>query len=143
MGAWCQETGEYFSQPWDQEIMMVAQMENKSSISVPFLETYVILTAVLTLGRDQKKILVYTDSVTASNIVNKRYCKKNQKLNSYIARFDLECTNRNIVLQVRQVPREENKVAHLLACGKVEGPKSNGVIKRECYSRRIQPLHLV
>src|SRR4051794_12116695 len=78
---------------------MVAQSRTQKlgNISVPFLETVTILTAVLTLGRDNMNIHVQTDNTSAAQICSSRWCKTNDMLNKYIAYFDFQCSIRYFI----------------------------------------------
>ena len=119
MGAWCQTTGEYISEPWVDSVFRESRTDPESKFpSVPFLECYGILSAVITLAGRNKLVQVFCDSETAAFICNKRWCKTSDVLNSYIADFDIKCTDRALFVQVQSIPREKNTEAHTLAYGR-------------------------
>jgi hypothetical protein len=119
LGAWCQTSGEYISEPWTQSVFDESEVSTGSGAnSVPFLETYGVLSAVLTLARSHQQVQVYCDNTTAAQICKKRFCKTSDTLNSYIAFYDIECTNRGLFVQVQQIPRTENRVSHTLGYGR-------------------------
>ena len=65
-------------------------------------------------------IHVYTDCTSAMHICNNRWSKTNDMLNKYLAYFDMQCSLRGILLQVTQLPREQNRGAHHLAEGNIQ-----------------------
>jgi hypothetical protein len=139
MGAYCAESGAYFSESWHPD--MVAQSRTKlGNISVPFLETVTILVAVLTLGRDNMNIHVQTDSKPAAQICSTRWCKTNDMLNKYIAYFDFQCSIRGILFQVEQKDRKFNPGAHHLAAGNVLEAARYATLKTPYVAARLRPL---
>ena len=129
IGAWCQETGEYISEPWPRRIFEESKTDS-GRISAPFLETYAVLTAILTLGgmecdidltiKDNRDLAIIVDCEPAAKIFNKRWCKTNNVLNNYIAYTDLMSTKRYVHSHVQAVPRESNWGAHYLSHGEVD-----------------------
>lgn len=119
IGAWCRESGEFISQPWKKKFYDQARVKETGEISVPFLESYAIMAAVLTLTPNAHRVQVYTDCSPAAQICSSRWCKTNSLLNRYIAYFDFECTNRDIFFQVTHLEREDNFGAHHLSQGQL------------------------
>ena len=119
MGAHCIETGGYFSEAWNPEIVDQSRTIKTRHISVPFLETFTVLTAVLTFGRDNMNIHVQTDNTSAAQICSSRWCNTNDILNKYIAFYEFQCAKRGILVQVEQKDRIFNLGAHHLAAGNV------------------------
>jgi hypothetical protein len=120
IGAWCRELGSFISEPWDQKTLQLAKSKKSGELSVPFLESYSIMAAVLSLSPDHSHVLVHTDCAPAANICSGRWSKTSDTLNNFIGFFDFECTKRDIVFQVVHVPREENFGAHYLSQGMIE-----------------------
>lgn len=118
IGAWSPTTNCYVSEPWQLDILRASLTEKKSNLSVPFLETYGVMVAVLALAGNNQKVQVFCDNDAATKILGKRWCKTSDRLNNYIASFDLLCTNRSLVLQVQLIGRERNSVADFLASGR-------------------------
>jgi hypothetical protein len=135
MGAWVEGTGEYISEPWPQELLNEAVSIKSGNLSVPFLEVFIILVAVLTFAPIGCRILVKSDSVPAVNIVNKRWSKENDRINNYLGKFDLECSKKNISVQVKQVARTTNKIPHFLAAGRENHPaqKNQLTVKKKAF----------
>ena len=102
MGAHCVETGTYICEPWHPVILEQARTQESGNVSVPFLESFCILVAVLTLGRADANIFVNTDCTAAADICSDRWCKTNTYLNNYIAYFDYECARHGILMQVEE-----------------------------------------
>jgi len=140
MGSWCAETGEYVSEPWPKDILLESETYVTKRLSVPFLESYSILTAILTLGKDNNNVQVYTDSKTAVDICSNRWCKTNDTLNKYIAFFDVECAQRGILMQVKWKRRGENYGAHHLSQGKENLAKRYAQITHKKEAVRMKEL---
>ena len=137
IGAWCQETGEYISVPWLPHVYEESKTP-AGRISAPFLETFAVLTAILTLGGSDSDIdlAIIVDCEPAAKIFNKRWCKTNNILNNYIAYTDLASTNRYICSHVHAVLRENNWGAHYLSHGEVETARRHAPLKK-----RLEPTY--
>lgn len=61
VGARFLETTDFISEAWDPNICRESESKKLKKLSAPFLETYAMLTAILTLGGDGRDILIYTD----------------------------------------------------------------------------------
>jgi len=140
MGAHCVETGTYICEPWHPDILEQARTKESGNVSVPFLESFCILVAVLTLGRANANIFVNTDCMSAAHICSGRWCKTNNYLNNYIAYFDYECARHGVLMQVEAVSRKEIPGAHLLSQGKVRKAKRYVNLQHRVIGRRLQPL---
>jgi len=120
MGAWCRETGDFISEKWDTKVHRRARVASRSDrMSIPFLESYSLLASVLTLTPGGHRVIVYTDCSPAAHICNTRWSKTSKALNSFIAHFDYECTNRDIFVQAELIPRGQNYGAHHLSQGQI------------------------
>ena len=140
MGAHCIETGGYFSEAWNPEIVDQSRTIKTRHISVPFLETFTVLTAVLTFGRDNMNIHVQTDNTSAAQICSSRWCNTNDILNKYIAFYEFQCAKRGILVQVEQKDRKFNPGAHHLAAGDVEQPTRYAQLTTPYLAARLHQL---
>ena len=112
VGAFCYETGQYVSQPWDKVTYLQSTVES-GDISVPFLETYGVIASALTLGKPNTRIEIFCDCEPAVIALARRWCKANYNINEYIGTFDLFCTERSMYVQVTRVDRAINPAHHL------------------------------
>ena len=151
LGAWCRETGEYISVPWPTSVYEESKSAKSGKPSAPFLETYAVLTAILTLGgldydidvalRDpEADLAVVVDCEPAQKILNKRWCKTNDVLNNYIAYTDLLSTKRYVYSHVQAISRKDNYGAHHLSHGDIEAASKYATLHRKVTPIYPQPL---
>ena len=95
------------------------------------------MLGAISLSQGNERILIKTDSTTATKILNKRWCKKNDTINRYIAIFDSLCTTKSLSIQVAHVARENNWTAHFLSQANLLKANTFGKL-----SRRRNPWHL-
>jgi len=141
VGAWCPETAEFISEPWNPIVCRESESKKLKKLSAPFLETYAMLAAILTLGGDCREILIYTDCNPAASIYGNRWCKTNNKLNSYIAYSDFVCTGRYLNVQVKAIPRERNFGAHYLSHGQRDQALRYATLRERVSMHRLQALY--
>lgn len=134
LGAYCRETGDYVSEVWHPQILQQSLSKESKNVSVPFLESM----AVLTLGRPNTNIQVYTDSKPATQICNNRWSKTNDFLNNYIAYFDFQCSMNGVLLQVQSLPRDENPGAHHLSQGAINKAQRYVNLRHRVLGKKTQ-----
>jgi ribonuclease HI len=98
------------------------------------------MSGVLSLARDGERILLIMDSTPAVKILQRRWSKKNERINSYIARFDYICTTRNIHVQVEHAGRQGNWAAHFLAYNRIDLASKHQKLTKEKKLTVISPF---